>query len=149
MCHSHVFFVFCKPSLCFCLQRHLYKLFAAIHFTLLKDLHKAPVYSGLQACIPFAILIEGFHGSLSVSKNDTTYQIFCLNCFITNCVNLTMSPGTFVVVHQPPCLLPVNLSRPWYDDLGIYAMETIANLLSALLQPWYWVLLPLFLSLEL
>lgn len=117
-----------------CLSPHVDSIFKDIYINslrlltilLLKDLYRPPIYSGLHTfCNPcwrcswltFSFKIWHF------------LPIFCLNCFITNCINLTMSLGTILFVHKLPyILLLVNL-WPWYNNLGIYAMETIPNLL--------------------
>lgn len=77
-------------------------------------------------------------------KERLLTKFICLNCFITNCINLTMSPGSFMVGHQLHCiLLSANISQPWYDDLWAsmpWKLLLIYFLvLTATLQPWSWV----------
>ena len=49
----------------------------------------------------------------------------------TNCINFSWEEGTFVLLNQPSyVLLPINLSQSWFDDLDIYAFNTITNALT-------------------
>ena len=114
-------------------QGQLYRLFAALDIIILKKPSGAPSHLKLQSCVmsPFAILYPGDIGTMNITTNGFVYNISCKNCFLTNCINSTMSPNVFLIVRQPPyVLLPVNLSLPWYEDPALFALEQTVRSLS-------------------
>jgi len=81
----------------------------------------------VTACVgpPHALLVQG-HGQLQVNKINHTYYVSCSKCTLTNCIDPTVGPTVFIVVHQPPyVVLPVKLEEHWYDDPGMYTIQLV------------------------
>ena len=51
--------------------------------------------------------------------------------FLTNCLSPDVEVQAVIVLKQPPCLmLPVHLSGPWYDDVGLLTLKQATDLLQ-------------------
>lgn len=76
----------------------------------------APTYSHAMAILP-------------PTRNNSIYNITCLNCILTNCLSPVMDVETVMILQQPPYLmLPVNLPEP--DDAGFLTLKQATDLLQ-------------------
>ena len=66
---------------------------------------------------------------LGVFEGETVYNVECVNCFISNCVDGNYSNYKVVmIIKQPPYLMvPVKLEGQWFDD---YALKVCMNLMA-------------------
>lgn len=51
--------------------------------------------------------------------------------FLTNCLSPDIEVRAVIILQQPPYLmLPVHLSEPWYDDVGLLTLKQATDLLQ-------------------
>ena len=55
----------------------------------------------------------------------------CIDCTLSNCVNV-LKPGMSVIVFYQPVfvLLPVDITRPWYSEKSLQVLERVSQTLS-------------------
>ena len=78
----------------------------------------------VRACIhsPYAFLLSRNQSDLEVSEGETVYNVICVNCFISNCVdgNYYNNYTSEMIIKQPPYLMvPVKLEGQWLDDYAL------------------------------
>ena len=64
-------------------------------------------------------LLAKNQSNLEVSQGDTVYNVLCVNCCISNCVDGTdyNNYKAVMLIKQPPYLMvPVKLKGQWFDD---------------------------------
>ena len=78
----------------------------------------------VRACIhsPYAFLLSRNQSDLEVSEGETVYNVICVNCFISNCVdgNGYSNYKAVMIVrqwHPTPVLLP-GKSHGWRSLVG-------------------------------
>ena len=91
----------------------------------------------VRACVhsPYAFLLAKNRSDLGVSEGETVYNVYCVNCFISNCVdgNDYSNYKAVMIVKQPPYLMvPVKLEGQWFDD---YALKVSYELNGLISQP--------------
>ena len=89
----------------------------------------------VRACMhsPYAFLLAGNRSYLEVSKGKTVYNVICVNCFISNCVdgNDYNKYKAVMIVNQPPYLMvPVKLEGQWFDDYAFKVLYEFNSLIS-------------------
>lgn len=70
---------------------------------------------------------------LEVSKGKTVYNVICVNCFISNCVdgNDYNNYKAVMIVKQPLYLMvPVKLEGQWFDDYALKVLYEFNGLIS-------------------
>ena len=70
---------------------------------------------------------------LEVSEGKTVYNVICVNCFISNCVegNDYNNYKAVMIVKQPPYLMvPVKLEGQWFDDYALKVLYEFNGLIS-------------------
>lgn len=83
----------------------------------------------VTACVPdpYALLI----GKVNISHRNSTFNVTCTNCQLTNCIANIPWGEQVVVLHQPAfVMLPVDLSEPWYDDHSVQVWRELTSALS-------------------
>ena len=86
----------------------------------------------VRACVhsPYAFLLAKNRSDLGVSEGETVYNVECVNCFISNCVdgNEYNNYKAVMIIKQPPYLMvPAKLEGQWFDD---YALKVCMNLMA-------------------
>jgi len=108
------------------MQPELWKTLAAIAPVILHRPLSEQRYI-VQACVhsPYAFLL---------AKNQSDfYNVTCVNCFISNCVdgNDYNNYKAVMIVKQPPYLtVPVKLEGQWFDDYTLKVLYEIIGLIS-------------------
>ena len=87
------------------------------------------------ACIHslYAFLLARNWNDLGVFKGETVYNVECVNCFISNCVdgNDYTNYKAVMIVKQPPYLMvPVKLEGEWFDDYALKILYEFNGLIS-------------------
>ena len=87
------------------------------------------------ACVhsPYAFLLARNQSDLEVSEGETVYNVICVNCFISNCVdgNDYSNYKAVMIVKQPPYLMvPVKLEGQWFDDYALKVLYELNGLIS-------------------
>ena len=87
------------------------------------------------ACVhsPYAFLLAKNQSDLRVFKRKTVYNVKCVNCFISNCVdeNDYSNYKAVMIVKQPPYLMvPVKLEGQWFDDYALKVLYKLNGLFS-------------------
>ena len=70
---------------------------------------------------------------LQVSEGETVYNVICMNCFISNCVdgNDYNNYKAVMIVQQPPYLMiAVKLEGQWFDDYALEVLYDFNGLIS-------------------
>ena len=68
-----------------------------------------------------------------VFEGETVYNVECINCFISNCVdgNSYSNFKAVMIVKQPPYLMvPVKLEGQWFDDYALKVLYKLNGLFS-------------------
>ena len=83
---------------------------------------------------PYAFLLARNWNDLGVFEGETVYNVICVNCFISNCVDGNdYNYKAVMIVKQPPYLMvPVKLEGQWFDD---YALNVLYELNGLISQP--------------
>ena len=89
----------------------------------------------VRACVhsPYAFLLARNLSDLEVSEGETVYNVICVNCFISNCVdgNNYNNYKAVMTVKQPPYLMvPVKLEGQWFDDYALKVLYERSGLIS-------------------
>ena len=89
----------------------------------------------VRACIhsPYAFLLARNRNDLGVFEGETVYNVKCVNCFISNCVdgNDYSNYKAVMIVKQPPYLMvPVILEGQWFDDYILKVLYEFNGLIS-------------------
>ena len=89
----------------------------------------------VQACIhsSYAFLLAKNQSDLRVFKRKTVYNVKCVNCFISNCVdgNDYSNYKAVMILKQPPYLMvPVKLEGHWFDDYALKVLYKLNGLFS-------------------
>lgn len=82
---------------------------------------------------PYAFLLAQNRNDLRVLKGETVYNVECVNCFISNCVdgNDYSNYKAVMIVKQPPYLMvPVKLEGQWFDDYALKVLYEFNGLIS-------------------
>ena len=67
-----------------------------------------------RTCVPYPFMI--LVGSVTLSKNASLYHVHCFNCTLTHCIRgMENNSGALIVKQQPFIMMPVNLTKPWYE----------------------------------
>ena len=80
-----------------------------------------------------AFLLARNQSDLEVSEGETVYNVICVNCFISNCVdgNDYNNYKAVMIVKQPPYLMvPVKLEGQWFDDYALKVLYELNGLIS-------------------
>ena len=70
---------------------------------------------------------------MGVFEGETVYNVKCVNCFISNCVdgNDYSNYKAVMTVKQPLYLMvPVKLERQWFDDYALKVLYEFNGLIS-------------------
>ena len=91
----------------------------------------------VRACVhsPYAFLLARNRNDSRVFEGETVYNVYCVNCFISNYVdgNDYSNYKAVMIVKQPPYLMvPVKLEGQWFDD---YALKILYELNGLISQP--------------
>ena len=84
---------------------------------------------------PYAFLLARNRNDLGVFEGESVYNVKCVNCLISNCVdgNDYSNYKAVMIVKQPPYLMvPVKLEGQWFDD---YALNVLYELNGLISQP--------------
>ena len=89
----------------------------------------------VRVCIhsPYAFLLARNRNDLGVFEGETVYNVKCVNCFISNCVdgNDYNNYKAVMIVKQPPYLMvPVKLEGQWFDDYALKVLYEFNGLIS-------------------
>ena len=89
----------------------------------------------VQACIhsPYAFLLARNQSDLEVSEVETVYNVICVSCFLSNCVdgNHYNNYKAVMIVKQAPYLMvPVKLEGQWFDDYVLKVLYELNGLIS-------------------
>ena len=89
----------------------------------------------VQACIhsSYAFLLAKNQNKLRVFERKTVYNVECVHCFISNCVdeNDYSNYKAVMIVKQPPYLMvPVKLEGQWFDDYALKVLYKLNGLFS-------------------
>ena len=79
---------------------------------------------------PYAFLLARNRNDLGVFEGESVYNVKCVNCFISNCVdgNYYINYKAVMIVKQPTHLMvPVKLEGQWFDD---YEMKILYELMA-------------------
>ena len=82
---------------------------------------------------PYAFLLARNWNDLGVFEGETVYNVECINCFISNCVdgNSYSNFKAVMIVKQPPYLMvPVKLEGQWFDDYALKVLYEFNGLIS-------------------
>jgi hypothetical protein len=62
---------------------------------------------------------------------STVFNLSCIDCTLSNCVNV-LKPGMSVIVFYQPVfvLLPVNITGSWYSEISLQVLEEVFQALS-------------------
>jgi len=87
------------------------------------------------ACVhsPYAFLLARNRNDLEVFEGETVYNVECVNCFISNCVdgNDYSNYKAVMIVKQPPYfMIPVKLEGQWFDDSALKILYEFNGLIS-------------------
>ena len=86
------------------------------------------------ACMhsPYAFLLARNRNDLEVFEGETVYNVECVNCFISNCVDGNdYNYKAVMILKQPPYLMvPVKLEGHWFDDYALKALSELNGLIS-------------------
>ena len=68
---------------------------------------------------------------------STVFNLSCIDCTLSNCVNV-LKPGMSVIVFYQPVfvLLPVNITGPWYSEKSLQVLEEVSQALSRSKRVW-------------
>ena len=91
----------------------------------------------VQACIhsPYAFVLARNRNDLGAFEGESVYNVKCVNCFISNCVdgNDYNNCKAVMILKQPPYLMvPVKLEGQWFDD---YTLKVLYELIGLISQP--------------
>ena len=70
---------------------------------------------------------------MGVFEGETVYNVECVNCFISNCVdgNDYSNYKAVMILKQPPYLMvPVKLEGHWFDDYTLKVLSELNGLIS-------------------
>ena len=70
---------------------------------------------------------------MGVFEGETVYNVECVNCFISNCVdgNDYSNYKAVMILKQPPYLMvPVKLEGHWFDDYALKVLSELNGLIS-------------------
>ena len=88
----------------------------------------------VRACLhsPYAFLLASNQSDLEVSEGETVYNVICVNCFISNCVDGNdYNYKVVMIVKQPPYLMvPVKLEGQSFDDYALKVLYELNGLIS-------------------
>ena len=89
----------------------------------------------VRACMhsPYAFLLARSQNDLGVFEGETVYNVECVNCFISNCVdgNDYSNYKAVMIVQQPPYLMiAVKLEGQWFDDYALKVLYDFNGLIS-------------------
>ena len=89
----------------------------------------------VRACVhsPYAFLLARNRNDSRVFEGETVYNVYCVNCFISNCVdgNDYSNYKAVMIVKQPPYLMvPVKLEGQWFDDYALKVSYELNGLIS-------------------
>lgn len=88
----------------------------------------------VKACVPapYVFLASPVHSfAMSMSFNNSCYDISCPDCILTNCLSPDIEVQAVIILQQSPYLmLPVHLSEPWNDDVGLLTLKQATDLLQ-------------------
>ena len=89
----------------------------------------------VRACVhsPYAFLLARNRNDSRVFEGETVYNVYCVNCFISNCVdgNDYSNYKAVMIVKQPPYLMvPVKLEGQWFDDYALKILYELNGLIS-------------------
>ena len=87
------------------------------------------------ACIhsPYAFLLARNRNDLGIFEGETVYNVECVNCFISNCVDGTdysIYKGVMIVKQPAYLMIPVKLDRQWFDDYALKVLYEFNGLIS-------------------
>ena len=89
----------------------------------------------VQACIhsPYAFLLARNQSDLEVSEGETVYNVICVSCFLSNCVDgndYSIYKGVMIVKQPAYLMIPVKLDRQWFDDYALKVLYEFNGLIS-------------------
>ena len=89
----------------------------------------------VRACVhsPYAFLLARNRNDSRVFEGETVYNVYCVNCFISNYVdgNDYSNYKAVMIVKQPPYLMvPVKLEGQWFDDYALKVSYELNGLIS-------------------
>ena len=80
-----------------------------------------------------AFLLARNQSDLEVSEGETVYNVICVSCFLSNCVdgNHYNNYKAVMIVKQAPYLMvPVKLEGQWFDDYVLKVLYELNGLIS-------------------
>ena len=89
----------------------------------------------VRACVhsPYAFLLARSQNDLGVLEGETVYNVECVNCFISNCVDgndYSIYKGVMIVKQPPYLMVPVKLEGQWFDDYALKVSYELNGLIS-------------------
>ena len=115
-------------------QPELWRALAAMTLVILRRPLNEQRYI-VQACVhsSYAFLLAKNQNKLRVFERKTVYNVECVNCFISNCVdeNDYSNYKAVMIVKQPPYLMvPVKLEGQWFDNYALKILYELNGLIS-------------------
>ncbi|XP_013365688.1 PREDICTED: endogenous retrovirus group K member 7 Env polyprotein-like, partial [Chinchilla lanigera] len=119
-------------------QSQLWKLIAAARpLRVMKRYQGCLINSreiAVEACVhsPFSLLVDLFPFNLTIRPFEGGYKLSCSTCFLTNCLNSSLSmPLRVFVLHKPPfVIIPVSLPDPWEASTPIGLLSVLRDTLT-------------------
>ena len=115
-------------------QPELWRALAAMTLVILRRPLNEQRYI-VQACVhsSYAFLLAKNQNELGVFEGETVYNVECVNCFISNCVDgndYSNYKAVMIVKQQPYLMVPVKLEGQWLDDLALKVLYEFNSLIS-------------------
>ncbi|XP_013365584.1 PREDICTED: endogenous retrovirus group K member 25 Env polyprotein-like [Chinchilla lanigera] len=119
-------------------QSQLWKLIAAAHpLRVMKRYQGCLINSreiAVEACVhsPFSLLVDLFPFNLTIRPFEGGYKLSCSTCFLTNCLNSSLSmPLCVFVLHKPLfVIILVCLPDPWEASTPIGLLSVLRDTLT-------------------
>jgi len=116
------------------MQPELWRVLASIALvTLHRPLNEQRYIVWAYIHSPYTFLLARNQNDLGVFEGETVYNVKCVNCFISNCVdgNDYSNYKAVMTVKQPLYLMvPVKLERQWFDDYALKVLYEFNGLIS-------------------
>ena len=116
------------------MQPELWRVLASIALvTLHRPLNEQRYIVWAYIHSPYTFLLARNQNDLGVFEGETVYNVKCVNCFISNCVdgNDYSNYKAVMIVKQPPYLMvPVKLEGQWFDDYALKVLYEFNGLIS-------------------